>query len=785
MRSPTFPIRRLLYALVPLAVAPAANAAIFAVGPGPGCTHTTIQAAINAAEANSGPDFIRIPHSQVWNNQALVINTNQDLWLEGYWSDCNTIDTSGTQTTLDGAGGSAAPVLRIQAGTGSFISLDSLTIRNGDVAGTTGKGGGIYYLGNGALTIANSAIINNTAGRGGGLYLEGTGTAASVQIFGSVAINGNTARDSGGGVFAEGLKFYMLQPNSIIAFNTATGYLNLGSMVGGFGGGLVVNPKSGLEGTAEIGGAGVGGAGVIYANTARLGGGVAVLGESGIGDDADLYMYTIDPARPVAIRDNFASVAGGGLYVLPRRTTENVSRATAKLFNASIDLNAAPDGAAIYLAASTSFANFTDGGWLWWNGTDRPPGAAPCPTDGACGRIANNVAVNSSGTPTAGAVINMREASIFHTPVLESGDQSRGIIIEGNRGGRLFDVEGGEDGVSLSLRNSLIVDNVVSLELVRARDEPSVRLLDSTIAGNSIGAGHVFAVSDELIVQRSIIWQPGKTSQVGPLAAAEWSFVSESASLGGGIGAVVVNPRFIDPARGDYRLRAASQAIDWAPPVTGDDRDVFGLPRDQRIGFLPRLDPSRVRDVGAHERAILLPLVLNGEFAGDTNLWFLPVGHAGNYQVNNAPGSAAGTGSAQVAGTSTAGRLLGYAQCIHLPGPGDYTLNGSARSEGNPQLSNPTALIWELRANGGEGCVDGAITASETHTLGTQQTADQWTRPAPAMISVPAALWNTNTSLTVIMAVYPNASNNNAYNGLFDAIRLEPASDVIFANGFD
>ena len=94
-------------------------------------------------------------------------------------------------------------------------------------------------------------------------------------------------------------------------------------------------------------------------------------------------------------------------------------------------------------------------------------------------------------------------------------------------------------------------------------------------------------VVDAAELQRLVIWQPGTTSLIGdatPLV--ESSIVSEAESLGGAPGAIVADPRFVDPAREDYGLRTASPAIDYAVPITGDDRDVFGLPRDQRIDAL-------------------------------------------------------------------------------------------------------------------------------------------------------------------------------------------------------
>lgn len=166
----------------------------------------------------------------------------------------------------------------------------------------------------------------------------------------------------------------------------------------------------------------------------------------------------------------------------------------------------------------------------------------------------------------------------------------------------------------------------------------------------------------------------------------------------------------------------------------------------------------------------------------------MPVGHTGNYGVANAPGSPAGSGSAQVTGSNGDGHLYGYAQCIHLPGPGVYALNASTLTSPVAEVSNPTALLWDLRADGGEGCLDGAIAQSGAHLLSSHAAGGEWVRPAtPSYISVPASMWTRNTSLTLVMAVHANASNDD-YNGYFDRVTLEwsaSGGDVIFADGFD
>ena len=85
------------------------------------------------------------------------------------------------------------------------------------------------------------------------------------------------------------------------------------------------------------------------------------------------------------------------------------------------------------------------------------------------------------------------------------------------------------------------------------------------------------------------------TSDCGLIACGTFPNVTARAS----------GPRFIDPAGGDYRLQAASIAVDFAEPVTGDDRDLDGLARDQDLPFKPNRQGPR--DLGAYERGAPLP----------------------------------------------------------------------------------------------------------------------------------------------------------------------------------
>ncbi|HEY0178405.1 MAG TPA: hypothetical protein VGC30_02095 [Dokdonella sp.] len=81
-------------------------------------------------------------------------------------------------------------------------------------------------------------------------------------------------------------------------------------------------------------------------------------------------------------------------------------------------------------------------------------------------------------------------------------------------------------------------------------------------------------------------------------------------------------------------------------------------------------------------------------------------------------------------------------QCVHIPGPGTYLLNGWGRASHGAPLHNQARLAWELRKNGSVfGCTDGAPDATGEFMLA-EDTA--WHKPAVgAAIDVPAAIWAT------------------------------------------
>ncbi|MBO9664338.1 hypothetical protein [Dokdonella sp.] len=758
-----------------------ADAAVFTVGtpsgPGQPCTHGTIQSAINAANNSPGADTIRLTRSLTYEPEANTIDTAQDVTIEGGYADCSA-SADNTNTIVSGAGGAQAPVFTINAGTGAWIHLRRLTISGGDEDGT-GKGGGIYFKGDGLLEVRDSLITQNTAGSGGGIYAEGTGTNAELAVGNDVVISNNTARYNGGGIVADGIEMSMLEPNSILLGNQALG--TGGS--GGYGGGLYVY-SGGLSSYASIG-SGSPFFGAVYNNRARYGGGVAVGGSAAGGNRAELNVYATADGVPARIVANSASVAGGGIHVRSEDSAlDGDLFAKAHLFNAALEENTSPQGAAVQVQGSDtivlveSFAMFT------FNIGEWPAGAVRCTVGVACGRIAGNLAVDAANQPTQGAVLNAE-----HDAVLWLGSLGSGLVFEGNRGGRLIDSVDSDDYNPVEIRNALITGNQVGHELVRSSGGDGLSVFDSTVAGNTVGAGNLLAATGKDVqLRRSILWQPGLTTlaRSGGSLAVESMLASEVGSFTGAVGSgvlpMMVDPRFVDPQHGDYRLRAASPAVDLAAAIAGDDRDVLGFPHDQDLPAKGNF--AGVRDIGAFERQSLQPLVLNGDFDfSDLRLW---TWFAGQWDGTLNATGAANSGSWKFSDPEalTTQREVGQ-QCVHLPGPGRYLLNGWGQGGGNSMQTRDNAvLVWEFRRLGGEDCTAGAPDRSGEMFLGS---GTSWQHPAqPTAIDVPPADFYSSSSITVrLVARQGGVTGAGPLSAWFDGITLDFDGDRIFADDFD
>lgn len=748
-----------------------ARAAVYTVGADGACTHTTIAAAIAAAEAHPGPDEVRIATNQSYTAQAIVFTTSQELDLVGGFSDCAQPTGSG-KTTLDGSGGAQEPVLRIIGNTGALVRLSHLVIRGGDEDVT--RAGGVDFSGDGILDVRNSDIINNVGGEGGGIRAAGTGSNAELVIGENVLIAFNTALRDGGGIWAGGLEMTMIDPGVFVAFNEATGTIVGTQLVGGRGGGLYLYGGS-LDGYGYIGSPGLNGAGPIYGNTARRGGGVCVYaGDEGF---VTLQMFSTSDTERTKLQNNFASEGGGALYLYAEDRGGFIVGHAADALLRGVDIvdNTAPHAPIAWVQeTSGTFPVGYSAVYLNDDAIAMHPAALPCPAGRACSSITGNIVEDGSGTPVVNPLVAVEEDNELY---LGSAD------VRGNQGSHFIRTRGDQ----VTIFNSAIAGNLLGGNVVSSSGG-DVTIESSTIAGNGIGAAQVLDVDGDFRMQRSVLWQPGWTSlsHSGGSSSSENVLTSERGSLDGGNTPYVLeeDPRFVDPARGDYHLRAASPAVDFAS--TGAGPDLEGRPRAIDLPF--KWNRMGSADLGAYERPSLQPLVLNGDFDADLNLWSEITAGATAWDGTRNGSGATGSGSLRVSRSDFVGtEVFGASQCIHLPGPARYLLNGFGRGGGFGVMTDGTFLRWELRRDGGEACNAGPPDSSGTHFL---SSSSSFVRPAvPAVIDLDEADWTHNSSITILLRVVDNgltAPPNNSATGWFDGITLEvEGSDLIFADGFD
>jgi predicted outer membrane repeat protein len=584
---------------------PAAHAtAYFMVGAGgtqAGCGYATIQQAVDAEAAYHGnDDRIYITRTQTYTAQAITVGA-QGVRIIGGVDDCNHYEPSGV-TVVSGAGGAASSVFTIRGA--ANVTFSNLDITDGD-DGSAGAGGGIDYQGSGTLAIDHTNVEGNRAGYGGGINVNGTGGPALLVIGRETLITNNIAGTSGGGIRVEGnARLRMLLPQAFVAFNDASN---------GFGGGIeIVGPAQ-----AEIASPGyrlVDYLPVIYENTAHYGGGISINGGAGSEQNAGVRLFTTDARTPVRIAGNRASHTGGGVYLQSKDGTDG---GAAQLCGVDyrIDQNAAPEGSAIYADENYAVIGGYAGsdvslyrGAIIGTPSQYCVGEAPGPlgmaicTSADCNRIDGNVAQDISGQPTAGSAILVQTASSFIADRIRIDANHGAHVLRAVGGGETYDFAGA------FLDNCLVDGNQNSSDLVLGESSYSyMSFKNCTFAYNQISSGVVLRSGDTLTLQNSIVAQGSATTVAfsggDPDELSIDSVLSmEVGSLASGDHVIQADPSFVDPGNGDFHLLPTSLAIDYAAPVTGDDRDLDNRPRDQDMPNAP--NRNGVRDLGAYERQL-------------------------------------------------------------------------------------------------------------------------------------------------------------------------------------
>jgi hypothetical protein len=109
----------------------------------------------------------------------------------------------GNGATLQRSTAGGTPAFRIfQIGTGADVTIDRLTIMNGNQNVSGGEGGGIDNN-HATLTITNSTLSGNSATAGGGINSDGEASGSATLTITKSTLSGNSAT-TGGGILNSG-----------------------------------------------------------------------------------------------------------------------------------------------------------------------------------------------------------------------------------------------------------------------------------------------------------------------------------------------------------------------------------------------------------------------------------------------------------------------------------------------------------------------------------------------------------------------------------------------------
>ena len=559
------------------------------------CTDATIQSAIDNACPNS-PIYLTIENvaNDTYTAQHLTI-TGKTLSIVGTHAlTCSGVGSTGAAptaaptaplVTISGNGSQSVVDIVDSGSSSSNVTFQYVEITGGG-GGSGSHGGGIDFNGTGALTLDTSTVDLNSSNFGGGIEMNGNGGSATLTLAAYTVIESNSASGNGGGINIEGsAQLLAIEPFTTIGFNHAPN---------GKGGGVaVVGPAR-----ADIGSPGFGSVPVINGNTAALGGGISIQGSAA--GRGFLNLFTTDPLNPVSVSGNFASSAGGALYVLP--TAGKQPEACAVDFR--IDGNAAPEGSAIYVDHDP---DSTLGGAMYFNfpvcASNQPSKA--CKAGIACSTLNGNTAQDADNHPKPGAVIFVYYADL-------SSLLFDHFSMRDNAGAHAIRTISAEPTIS----HCLIADNDFSGEMIRLDDDGNVGvgvIRKCTIAGNTHNSGSVIHAETSIYVEDSILDQPVMSSiSFGgvPSISASNILAADPTGLPPQDTIVQGEPIYasvLNGAAGDYHLAAFVQdgnvihspGIDFAAWTQDQDFDLDGNPYDQDVPAVANLfGPG---DLGCYE----------------------------------------------------------------------------------------------------------------------------------------------------------------------------------------
>jgi len=571
------------------------------------CKYSTIQAAVNAAACPAGTRILLTDEvsygTQLAPQQITISDHNVSLIGRAPGAKCGTLSAvcgtffpcpTGPLQTIHGT-------LKIR-GT-SNVTIQYLEITDGlGVADDNGSthGGGIDYAATGKLDVYASTIDDNKARDGGGIRFQGYNGQADLYLHSHSLIDSNQATNggSGGGIRLEGTAtLHADEAYVLISNNTATGS-------GGKGGGILVQSPATAH-ISSIGdfffGAPVG---VVWANQANYGGGIAIVGSdvhTGESTTGHVTLAASDLTYPVRIEGNTATSvggvggAGGGIYLkpwvfaAPPAGLGGVNFVSLSASGYHIDDNIAVEGSAIYVDTDTATGQDYYGGIVSLT-------PVTCLPTIDCDIIDGNQ--NQNSADQHGSTVLVQTSGTF---------EATGVRMRNNYGGAhlIRDV-----GSTHTLFTNCLLSGNHDFSDALIEVGYSVYIEQCTIVANSFGGSHVIDSPGDTILEESLIDQPGKGAYNGSLdnLYAHNIVATDAAGLPADPTIEQQQPLFVDAANGDFRLLVvrtgngalvASQGVDFATAGTAGDIDIDARPFDRDIIGVGAA--GKVRDLGAFE----------------------------------------------------------------------------------------------------------------------------------------------------------------------------------------
>ncbi|MBX3701954.1 MAG: putative Ig domain-containing protein [Dokdonella sp.] len=599
-------LSRLVCLLAPLflAATPALHGAEFTlrvgpVGPIGSCTHSTVQAAINAASSSPG-DFTTILISgNATYNENLDIS-NKFIRLVGA-QPCDSVGIPWTRPVLSGTGGARRSILNVNGGS-TDIRLENLEFRNGDELLDDESYGGALDVTAGPhlIVIQNVLFSGNSAGYGGAVSVRGPnlpdgsgGATSSLYLLDNVVMSNNRGAYGGGGFYCSQALVTVQGMYTTFWQNVAGGAVETGSTPpsGGAYGGGVLGRHCDLKLAA-------GPLPAIFGNTASgPGGGLAMIYYT-----SRLAVGNLTPTMPTRITGNSSDRFGGGM------TLEKAAQAT--LYDSIVADNSARQGG----GAVALYVEGDEGRFTATSDFAEQEGRKRCSRTIECNLIANNLAYDGSQAKPGAAIRASRDD--------DGGDLSvflRGTRLTGNAGATLFQfVDDITPGSSYFLSEGALFDHndVTGMLFDGCHFRSTCHFAAVTIADNLIGATAVMFGSNGTLgsfsLQRSLVHQPGKRVVLGSTLGdvVRYSVVNDlsginTVTVGGLPVNIVGTPVFADANNGKYYL-AGGAGRDFAPYTASDPTRDRGN-RNIDIPAVP--NTFGIQDAGALETPVAAPVL--------------------------------------------------------------------------------------------------------------------------------------------------------------------------------